>query len=77
MTGRRTVLKAAAWSVPVIAVSVAVPLAAASTVRKPVHCERLTVKGQPWWLVVFDDGTTETLHNGDVMRDRELKGLCK
>lgn len=78
MLDRRTFVKAAAWSAPVIAAAVALPHAAASAApRRPIHCTRLTKKGQPWWQITYDDGTTETLHNGDAMRRKDLKELCK
>lgn len=77
---RRTVLKSAAWSLPVIAAAVAVPLAAASTppaVRTPVHCTRLTKKGQPMYQVDYSDGSTATLTNGEVNSDKQLQALCR
>lgn len=73
---RRTVLKAGAWSVPVIAVAIATPLASASVAPKtPVKCERTDSKN-PWWNVYYSDGSVEVLHNGDVMSDKTLQALC-
>ncbi len=83
---RRTVIKSAAWSLPVIAAAIAVPLAAASTVptpRKPLLCTKEPNhghgggKGNAWWRVIYDDGTAEILDNGTVMSTRELKEVCK
>lgn len=77
---RRTVIKSLAWSVPVIAVAVATPLAAASTVvetpspRIPVSCEPA---GKNLWTVGYNDGTRETLHQGQVSRDKTLQALCR
>lgn len=76
---RRTLLKGAAWSVPVIAAAVAVPLAAASvpTERIPVGCVLLNGTGSPFYQVTYSDGTSETLHRSKVAKDKELKALCK
>lgn len=76
---RRKALKAFAWSVPVIAVSVATPLAAASTVppRQAIKCERNPGKGQPTYSVFYDDGTVVAMHQGEVDRDKHLQALCR
>lgn len=73
---RRQFVHGAAWSVPVIMAAVAVPLAAASTVaeRIPVECTPLD---KTWWQVAYNDGSTETLHQGDVNRDKTLQALCR
>lgn len=74
---RRQFVKASAWSVPVTMAAVAVPLAAASTApteRIPVECTPLD---KTWWQVAYNDGTTETLHQGDVNRDKTLQALCR
>lgn len=75
---RRTLLKGAAWSVPVIAAAVTVPLAAASmTPRIPVGCVLLNGTGSPFYQVTYNDGTSETLHRSKVAKNKELKALCK
>lgn len=72
---RRQFVRGAAWSVPVIAVAVAIPFAAASTApRTPVACTPLD---KTWWQVAYNDGTTDTVHQGDVNRDKELQALCR
>lgn len=81
---RRTVLKGAAWSVPVIAAVAATPLAAASAQQiYPISCVYLDNHGHggntgnSWWFVTYSDGSERTLDNGTVMRDKRLKELCK
>lgn len=75
---RRTVVKSAAWSLPVIMAAVAVPLAAASQVeRLPLTCTRLTSKGQPMYQVAYADGSTQTYNNGEVNSDKTLQALCR
>lgn len=83
---RRTVVMSAAWSLPVIAAAVATPLASASVVTPPVYpisCVRLSNHGHggdtgnDWWLVTYSDGSTDTLDNGTVMSDPELRKLAK
>lgn len=77
---RRNVVKGAAWSVPVIAVAVATPLAAASGPTEtdppkiPIAC---TKAGKNMWTVAYNDGTSETLHQGQVDRDKTLQALCR
>ena len=66
-TTRRTALKASAWSIPVIALAVAAPAAAASTVAPtPVSCTRVEGKGARHWVGVYSDGQTVTMSNGDA-----------
>jgi len=83
---RRAIVKGAAWSLPVIAAAVAIPQATASTVpvqKYPVSCEYLGNhghggdSGNEWCFVLNDAGTTETLDNGTVMRNKDLKQICK
>lgn len=75
---RRTLLKGAAWAVPVLAVSVATPIAAASmTPSIPVSCVLLNSTGSPFYRVTYNDGTSETLHRSEVAKNKELKTLCK
>lgn len=75
---RRTFVKGAAWSVPVIAAAVAVPLAAASTVpRIPISCVLLNGTGSPYYQVAYNDGTTENLHRSEIVHNKTLKALCK
>lgn len=82
---RRTLFKAGAWYVPVIAAAVATPLAAASG-PMPVACVRVTPNhghgGTPgnkgWWQGVYSDGTTtELMDNGTAMRDKTWGPLCR
>lgn len=80
---RRAVVIGAAWSIPVILASIATPLAAASTVeRVPIGCVYLQnhghggSKGNDWWAVTYNDGSTAVLDNGTVMSNPELKRLC-
>lgn len=81
---RRAFVKTAAWSVPLVAIAVAVPLAAASTTapKYAVRCDYLGNHGHggdvgnDWWLVTFSDGSSETLDNGTVMRNDALKSIC-
>lgn len=81
---RRTFVKGAAWSVPIVAVAAAVPLAAASTDPVyPISCVYLENHGHggntgnDWWLVTYSDKSTKTLDNGTVMSNDSLKKLCK
>src|SRR5690606_8193441 len=75
---RRKVIHSAAWSIPVIAAAVAVPLAAASEPpRIPVSCEKLNQQGQPHYMVTYNDGTSEIYDNGTVNSNKELKALCR
>lgn len=83
---RRKIIKSAAWSLPVIAAAVATPLAAASQVptqKYPVSCKYLGNHGHggdtsnDWWFITYSDGSTETLDNGTVMRNKALKEICK
>lgn len=76
---RRAALKASAWSVPIIAVAVATPLAAASVPieRLPLTCTPLNNKGQPHYQVAYSDGSTEILDNGTVNSDKVLQALCR
>lgn len=85
-TERRTIIRTAAWSLPVIAAAIAVPAATASTptaVRKPIKCEREPNHGHGggvgnrWWIVYYDDGTADVLDNGTVMSNEELRELCR
>ena len=82
--GRWTIIKSAAWSLPVVAAAVAVPQAAASAPpRKPVACERTPNhghgggQGNTWWTVYYDDGTAQVLDQGTVMSDKQLKEACR
>ncbi|MGN8024722.1 hypothetical protein [Microbacterium sp. 22242] len=81
---RRTIIKSAAWSLPVIAAVTAVPLAAASAApRTALRCERTPNHGHGggtgngWWTVSYSDGTAAVLSNGTVMSDPALRALCK
>jgi hypothetical protein len=85
MTTRRTVIKSAAWSLPVIAAAVAVPLASASAPqeRQVLSC---TLEpnhghgggtGNAWWRVIYDNGQAAILDNGAVMSDRKLREACR
>lgn len=82
---RRTVIKGAAWSMPVIAAAVAVPASSASTstAAMPQTCTKLPNHGHggdvgnSWWQVTYSDDTERLLDNGTVMRDRELRELCR
>lgn len=84
---RRTVLKGAAWAVPVVAVAVSTPLSAASTVSViPAKCIRITPNhghgGDPgnkdWWQGVYSDGsTTKPMSNGEAMSSKEWGELCR
>ncbi len=68
---RRTALKSAAWSVPVIALAIAAPAAAASTNTEPipVACTKIKHAGQGGhqWAVTYSDSTSKTMTNGDAM----------
>ena len=65
---RRQILTSAAWSIPVIALAVAAPAAAASTVAPtPISCTRVEGKGARHWVGVYSDGQTVTMSNGDAM----------
>lgn len=77
---RRQILKASAWAVPVIALAIAAPAAAASTTAPvfdplAVSCAPLPTKGQPMWLVTYSDGQYETITNDQAMRQHH--DLCK
>lgn len=73
---RRQILKASAWAVPVIAVAIAAPAAAASTFDPiAVSCTPLTTKGQPMWAVTYSDGQYKTITNDQAMRLHHK--LCK
>lgn len=76
---RRTVVVGAAWSVPVIMVAVAVPLAAASTVAEDpvISCVPLDGKGQPTYLVTRMSGATRIVDQGEVNRDKDLQAACR
>lgn len=83
---RRTVLKSAAWSLPVIAAAVAVPLAAASQSVIPVKCIRIadnhghggTPGNKGWWQGVYSDGSvTDPMSNGEAMSDKTWGPLCR
>lgn len=84
---RRTLLKASAWSVPVIAVAVATPLASASEVNPlPVKCVRVKENhghgGDPgskdWWVGIYSDGTQTTpMSNGEAMSHTVWGPLCR
>jgi len=78
---RRTVVLGAAWSVPVIAAAVAVPLAAASTPPTPMpvweFCERIDAKGQPTYLAKPFGGEPRVVTQGEVNSDKELQALCR
>lgn len=72
---RRSLIKTSAWAVPIVSVAVSTPLAAASTTpRIPISCEELA-KGV--FLVSYNDGTTETLGQGQVNRDKALQAMCR
>lgn len=87
--GRRTVIKSAAWSLPVIAVAVAAPLAAASVTpepKVPVKCIRIKPNhghgGKPgnkdWWEGVYSDGShTKPMSNGEAMSDPVWGPICR
>jgi hypothetical protein len=80
---RRTVVRSAAWSLPVIAAAVAVPLAAASTAQPPaaavpVKCVQLSGPPHKTWQGVYSDGTTtEPMDNGTAMSDKTWGPLCR
>lgn len=81
---RRTIIRAAAWSLPVIAAAVAVPTATSSArPRTPLRCERAAnhghggSSGNAWWTVIYSDGTTALRSQGVVMSDPALRTLCK
>lgn len=83
---RRTVIKSAAWAIPVIAAAVAVPLATASQATIPVKCVRITNNhghgGKPgnkdWWQGVYSDGTTTApMSNGEAMSHKTWGPLCR
>lgn len=89
---RRNIVKAAAWSVPVIAVAVSTPLAAASEPypthppKTPAKCIRVVPNhghgGAPgnkdWWQGVYSDGsTTAPMSNGQAMSDPVWGPLCR
>jgi len=84
---RRTVLKASAWSVPIVAVAVATPLAAASTASVyPLKCIRIQGNhghgGNPgnesWWLGIYSDGShTEAMSNSEAMSHKIWGTLCR
>lgn len=86
-TPRRAFLTASAWAVPVIAVAVAAPAAAASMDTTepafPISCEKKPNHGHggdtgnQWWIVTYSDGSTIPMDNGTVMSNKTLKGLCK
>lgn len=79
MISRRLVLKSAAWSIPVIAVAVATPLASASVPpeRVPLTCTPLNEKGQPHYFLTFSDGSSETLNQGEVNSNKEYQAMCR
>ncbi len=77
--GRRTVVKGAAWSLPVIAAAVAAPMATASTPtteRIPVSCLLLNGTGSPQYDVQYADGTHVTMPRHEVVHDDRLKEMC-
>lgn len=76
---RRTVVKFAAWSIPVIAVAVATPLASASVLpaRTCVSCIPLSDKGQPHYFLTFSDQSTATLNQGEVNSNKEYQAMCR
>lgn len=76
---RRNLVKGAAWSVPVIAVASAVPLASASTTppeKIPVSCVLLNDTGSPYYRVEYSTGPGATLHRSEVVKDKVLKEMC-
>ena len=73
---RRTIIKSAAWAMPVVAVAVSVPSAVAS-VAQPCKCVRLNQKGQPHYQVFYTDGTDQIFNNGEINRDKTLQALCR
>ena len=74
---RRTVIKGAAWSVPVIAAAVAAPLAAASTPpRRAIACTLLNGTGHPFYDVLYSDQKHETLSRDAVAQDKDLLCMC-
>ena len=79
---RRTVLKSAAWSVPVIAVAVSVPLAAASTAPepadRPISCTLINGTGRPTYNVGYLSGRSEILFRSQITthEDSWLKAAC-
>lgn len=76
---RRTFVKSAAWSVPVIAAAVAMPLAAASQVpvpRIPTSCTLLNGKGKPVYRVTYSVGPDADLSRNEVVIDPKLKAMC-
>lgn len=88
---RRTVIKGAAWTIPVIAAATAIPTAAASsqlTPPKPIACSKQPNHGHGggtgngWWQVTYwDEAAGKTyvgmVDNGTVMSTPELRELCK
>lgn len=84
---RRTVLKGAAWSVPVVALTMATPLAAASEpYDPPVKCIRVTPNhgqgGQPgnkdWWQGFYASGKkTPLMSNGEAMSHPVWGPYCR
>lgn len=76
---RRTVVKSAAWSIPVIAIAVATPLASASVPPEKVciSCVPLNDKGQPHYFLTFSDQSTATLNQGEVNRNKEYQAMCR
>lgn len=77
---RRTIIKGAAWSLPVIAAAIAVPQSVASTkeIGNPiVECKRIQAQGQPHYSVVYADGTVVIKNQGEVDSDKELQAACR
>lgn len=84
---RRNTLKAAAWSVPVIAAAIAAPAAAASIPPQnvyPTGCVKIPNHGHGGntgqlqrWIVTYSDNTTKNLSNSEVNSDKFLKSICK
>jgi len=68
---RRTILTAAAWSLPVIAAAVAAPASTASApqVPQPMSCHKIKHAGPNGhqWAGTWTDGTVVTMTNSDAM----------
>lgn len=70
---RRTALVSAAWSVPVIALAVAAPAAAASTVAPtpfPASCHEVDTDPETmtrYWIGIYSDGSTVEMKHSYAM----------
>lgn len=78
-TSRRSVVKGAAWSLPVIAIAVAAPAASASEAPvEPVACHKIKHAGNGGhvWVGTYSDGTSVTMTNGEAMSG-EFGPICR